>query len=201
MTKRVYNFNPGPSTLPLDVLKKLQADLLNFENTGMSIMEISHRSPEYDKVHNDAIALTKELMGLDDSYKVLFVGGGASTQFAYIPMNFLHKGQVGAYVDTGTWSTKAIKEAEEGDILKPGRVLIAPGHSHLTIEKKQLANVVRLSPTEAVNGHCPSVGVLFDSVYKVYGNRNIAVIMTGMGSDGSSSIADCADRNVARLRF
>ncbi len=113
MTKRVYNFNPGPSTLPLDVLKKLQADLLNFENTGMSIMEISHRSPEYDKVHNDAIALTKELMGLDDSYKVLFVGGGASTQFAYIPLNFLHKGKVGAYVDTGTWSTKAIKEAEK----------------------------------------------------------------------------------------
>ncbi|MFC1759894.1 phosphoserine transaminase [Candidatus Neomarinimicrobiota bacterium] len=112
MTKRVYNFNPGPSTLPLDVLKKLQADLLNFENTGMSIMEISHRSPEYDKVHNDAIALTKELMGLGDSYKVLFVGGGASTQFAYIPMNFLHKGQVGAYVDTGTWSAKAIKEAK-----------------------------------------------------------------------------------------
>lgn len=112
MTKRVYNFNPGPSTIPLDVLKKLQADLLNFENTGMSIMEISHRSPEYDKVHNDAIALTKELMGLDDSYKVLFVGGGASTQFAYIPMNFLPKGKVGAYVDTGTWSTKAIKEAK-----------------------------------------------------------------------------------------
>lgn len=112
MTKRVYNFNPGPSTLPLGVLKKLQADLLNFENTGMSIMELSHRSPEYDKVHNDAIALTKELMGLDDSYKVLFVGGGASTQFAYIPMNFLHKGKVGAYVDTGTWSTKAIKEAK-----------------------------------------------------------------------------------------
>jgi len=112
MTKRVYNFNPGPSTLPLDVLKKVQADLLNFENTGMSIMEISHRSPEYDKVHNDAIALTKELMGLNDSYKVLFVGGGASTQFAYIPMNFLHKGKVGAYVDTGTWSAKAIKEAK-----------------------------------------------------------------------------------------
>ncbi|MBU0529517.1 phosphoserine transaminase [bacterium] len=112
MTKRVYNFNPGPSTLPLDVLKKVQADLLNFENTGMSIMEISHRSPEYDKVHNDAIALTKELMGLSDSYKVLFVGGGASTQFAYIPMNFLHKGKVGAYVDTGTWSAKAIKEAK-----------------------------------------------------------------------------------------
>ncbi|MEE8340736.1 MAG: 3-phosphoserine/phosphohydroxythreonine transaminase [Candidatus Neomarinimicrobiota bacterium] len=112
MTKRVYNFNPGPSTLPLEVLKKLQTDLLNFENTGMSIMEISHRSPEYDKVHNAAITITKELMGIDDSYRVLFVGGGASTQFAYIPMNFLKNGKVGAYVDTGTWSSKAIKEAQ-----------------------------------------------------------------------------------------
>lgn len=113
MANRVFNFNPGPSTLPLDVLKKVQAELLDFQNTGMSIMEISHRSPEYDKVHNDAIALTKELMGLDDSYKVLFVGGGASTQFAYIPFNFLPKGKVGAYVDTGTWSSKAIKEADK----------------------------------------------------------------------------------------
>lgn len=113
MANRVFNFNPGPSTLPLDVLKKVQAELLDFQNTGMSIMEISHRSPEYDKVHNDAIALTKELMGLDDSYKVLFVGGGASTQFAYIPMNFLPKGKVGAYVDTGTWSSKAIKEVDK----------------------------------------------------------------------------------------
>ena len=112
MSKRVFNFNPGPSTLPLEVLKKVQAELLDFQNTGMSVMEISHRSPEYDKVHNDAIALVKELMGLDDSYKVLFVGGGASTQFAYIPMNFLSKDKVGAYVDTGTWSTKAIKEAD-----------------------------------------------------------------------------------------
>lgn len=112
MANRVFNFNPGPSTLPLDVLKKVQAELLDFQDTGMSIMEISHRSPEYDKVHNDAIALVKGLMGLDDSYKVLFVGGGASTQFAYIPMNFMPKGKVGAYVDTGTWSIKAIKEAE-----------------------------------------------------------------------------------------
>ncbi len=112
MTHRVYNFNAGPSTLPLEVLKKLQKDLLNFEGTGMSIMELSHRSPEYDKHHNEAVGLVKELMGLDDSYKVMFVGGGASTQFGYIPMNFLPKGKVGAYVDTGTWSTKALKEAQ-----------------------------------------------------------------------------------------
>ncbi len=112
MTKRIYNFNAGPSTLPLDVLKIVQEELLDFHGTGMSIAEISHRSPEYDEVHNQAIALTRELMGLDDSYKVLFVGGGASTQFAYIPMNFLPSGGIAAFVDTGTWSSKAIKEAE-----------------------------------------------------------------------------------------
>ncbi len=113
MTKRIYNFNPGPSTLPLEVLKIVQQELLDFKGTGMSIMEISHRSPEYDEVHNKAIALMHELMGLDDTYKVLFVGGGASTQFAYIPMNFLPEGRTAAYVDTGTWSSKAIKEAEK----------------------------------------------------------------------------------------
>ncbi len=111
MSNRVFNFNPGPSTLPLDVLKRAQNELLDFKGTGMSILEISHRSPEYDEVHNSAIANAKALMGLDDSYKILFVGGGASSQFAHIPINFLKKGETAAYVDTGTWSTKAIKEA------------------------------------------------------------------------------------------
>ena len=112
MTNRVYNFNPGPSTLPLDVLKTIQAELLDYRNTGMSVMEISHRSPEYDEINNQAIALIKELMGLGDNYHVIFVGGGASTQFAHIPLNFLTEDKVAAYVDTGTWSTKAIREAQ-----------------------------------------------------------------------------------------
>ncbi|MCP4583290.1 MAG: 3-phosphoserine/phosphohydroxythreonine transaminase, partial [candidate division Zixibacteria bacterium] len=111
MANRVFNFNPGPSTLPLDVLKIVQEELLDYRGTGMSVMESSHRSPEYDEINETAMALTKELMGLGDDYRVLFVGGGASSQFAWIPMNFLNEGQVGAYVDTGTWSTKAIKEA------------------------------------------------------------------------------------------
>ena len=111
MANRVFNFNPGPSTLPLDVLKIVQAELLDYKGTGMSIMESSHRAAEYEEINNQAMALTKELMGLDGSYKVLFLGGGASTQFAMIPLNFLGEGQVGAYVDTGTWSSKAIKEA------------------------------------------------------------------------------------------
>ncbi|MBD3170296.1 MAG: 3-phosphoserine/phosphohydroxythreonine transaminase [candidate division Zixibacteria bacterium] len=109
---RVFNFNPGPSTLPVDVLKIAQEELLDYKGTGMSIMETSHRAPEFDAVNEQAIALTREIMGLDDSYHVLFVGGGASSQFAIIPMNFLSDGKAGAYIDTGSWSAKAIKEAD-----------------------------------------------------------------------------------------
>ena len=112
MADRVYNFNPGPSTLPLEVLQTVQGELLNYRGTGMSIMEISHRSPEYDEINNQVISLTKSIMDLKDNYHVILVGGGASTQFAHIPLNFLKEGKVAAYVDTGTWSAKAIKEAE-----------------------------------------------------------------------------------------
>jgi len=112
MAKRVFNFNPGPATLPLDVLKIVQDELLDYRGTGMSIIESSHRSPEFDEVNNQAMALAKEIFGLGDDYKVLFMTGGASTQFALMPMNFAGDGQVGAYVDTGSWSSKAIKEAE-----------------------------------------------------------------------------------------
>jgi len=111
MAKRVYNFNPGPSTLPLDVLKIVQEEMLDYKGTGMSVMEMSHRSPEFDEINDGAIALTRELMGLDDKYHVLFLQGGASTQFSTIPMNFAYDGKQGAYVDTGSWSAKAIKEA------------------------------------------------------------------------------------------
>jgi len=111
MANKVFNFNPGPSIIPQDVLKIVQKELLDYRGTGMSIMESSHRAAEYEEINNQCIALAKELMGLDDSYKVLFLTGGASTQFALIPMNFLGNGKVGAYVDTGTWSSKAIKEA------------------------------------------------------------------------------------------
>ena len=111
MADRVFNFNAGPSTLPLNVLKIVQEELLDYRGSGKSIMETSHRAPEYDEVHTAAIALTKDVMGLGDDYKVLFLQGGASTQFALVPLNFLGKGQTAAYVETGTWSTKAIKEA------------------------------------------------------------------------------------------
>lgn len=111
MTKRVYNFYAGPATLPLPVLKKAQDELLDFRGTGMSILEISHRSKEYDAIHKKASELLRELMGIPSEYKVLWLQGGASTQFFMAPVNLQQAGKPMEYVNTGSWAKKAIKEA------------------------------------------------------------------------------------------
>lgn len=111
MTKRVYNFYAGPATLPLKVLERAREEFLDFAGTGMSVMEISHRSKEYDKVHHEAMELVKELMGLKDDRKVLWLQGGASTQFYMVPLNLQLPGKRSQYVNTGAWSKKSIKEA------------------------------------------------------------------------------------------
>jgi phosphoserine aminotransferase len=113
MTKnRIYNFNAGPAALPLEVLEEIKDSFLNFGGSGMSITEISHRSALFDDVINDAVARTRRLLKLDDKFHVLFVQGGASLQFCMIPLNLLGDGDSADYVNTGTWSTKAIKEAQ-----------------------------------------------------------------------------------------
>ena len=112
MKKRVYNFYAGPATLPLPVLKKAQEELLDFHGTGMSVLEISHRSKEYDEVHKKASELLKELMGIPDNYKILWLQGGASTQFFMAPLNLQINGKPMEYVHTGAWAKKAIKEAK-----------------------------------------------------------------------------------------
>ena len=108
---RVYNFNPGPATLPLEVLKEAQAEFLNFHNSGMSIIEISHRSKPYEEVHTQTKADILDLMGLGEDYEVLFIQGGASLQFAMIPMNFASSEHKGSYILSGTFSSNAYKEA------------------------------------------------------------------------------------------
>ncbi len=109
--KRVMNFAPGPATLPLSVLKEAQAEFLDFAQTGMSILEHSHRGAAYDGVHQEAISLLHELLGLGDEYKVAFFGGGASSQFAILAMNLLTPEKTADYLVTGAWSKKAVKEA------------------------------------------------------------------------------------------
>lgn len=109
---RIFNFNAGPAALPLPVLEEIRESFLDFKGSGMSITEVSHRSKWFDDVINDAVERTKRLLKLDDKYSILFLQGGASMQFAMIPMNFIHEGETADYLNTGTWSTKAIKEAE-----------------------------------------------------------------------------------------
>lgn len=145
---RADNFNAGPAALPREVLERAQRELLNFEGTGMSVMELSHRSKTYEAVQERAEALLRELLSIPPEYRVLFLQGGASLQFAMVPMNFLKPGQTAAYVRTGSWSEKAEKEAaalgqvrvaastEEGGYRRipgMGEIQVAPDDAYLHI--------------------------------------------------------------------
>ena len=110
MLNRVYNFNAGPATLPLPILETAQSEFLDYRGTGMSILESSHRAKEFDDIINEACSLLKDLLNIPTEYKVLWLQGGASTQFYMIPSNIMNESA--DYVNTGTWSTKAIKEAK-----------------------------------------------------------------------------------------
>jgi phosphoserine aminotransferase len=112
MGKRIHNFNAGPAALPLPVLEEIKESFLDFKGSGMSIIEISHRSKPFDEVINDAVSRTKRLLNLDERFHICFIQGGASLQFCMIPMNLGLSGRPLDYVNTGTWSTKAIQEAQ-----------------------------------------------------------------------------------------
>ena len=109
--KGLHNFNAGPSILPKIVFEEAAASVLNYNNSGLSILELGHRTPTFVAVMDEARALLKELMNLDSDHEVLFLHGGASTQFMQVPMNLLDDKETAAYADTGVWSSKAIKEA------------------------------------------------------------------------------------------
>src|SRR3977135_2697684 len=113
MTKRIYNFSAGPAVLPVAVLEEVQRDLLALPGVGMSIVEISHRSKAFDEIIRGAEADIRKLAGVPDNYRVLFLQGGASLQFSMVPMNILPADGKADYVVTGSWSKKAIKEAQK----------------------------------------------------------------------------------------
>lgn len=111
--KRAYNFNPGPGALPLEVLQQAQAELLDFKGTGMSVMEISHRSKEFEAVIQTAEADLRELLGIPANYKILFLQGGATLQFTMLAMNLRPAGASADYIVNGAWSKIALKEAQK----------------------------------------------------------------------------------------
>lgn len=141
---RVYNFNPGPATLPLPVLEQAQAEMLHYCGTGMSILETSHRSKQYEAINAEAEARLKRLLGLDDGYRILFLQGGASLQFAMLPLNFLPTNATADYLITGSWSEKARDEAQ-----KLGTVHIAASTQDEQYTRIPCADEIRLSDAPA----------------------------------------------------
>ncbi|MFQ5453345.1 MAG: 3-phosphoserine/phosphohydroxythreonine transaminase [Candidatus Zixiibacteriota bacterium] len=182
MSDKTLNFNPGPAALPLEVLQTIQQEFLDYKGTGMSIMEISHRSPEFDEIIDNAIALFRELLELDENYHVLFLGGGASTQFAMIPMNFLRSDKTAAYVDTGTWASKAIKEAK-----KIGKV-------HLAGSSKDdnyccIPNNINF-PDDVAYLHITSNNTIYGTQYQQFPDTGEVPLICDMSSDIASRCHD-----------
>ena len=113
MNDRVFNFNPGPATLPLSVLEEAKKEFLNYRGDGLSILEMSHRSKTFEQIINDAVSDVKKVMGFGEDYSVMFLQGGATGQFAAVPLNLALKGKPALYINTGSWSKKAISEAKK----------------------------------------------------------------------------------------
>jgi phosphoserine aminotransferase len=156
MTQRIYNFSAGPAVLPLQVLEEAQRDLVALPGVGMSVLEISHRSKAFDEIIQSCEANIRKLAGISDNYHVLFLQGGASLQFSMIPMNLMPGGGKADYVSTGSWSKKAIKEAQ-----KVGQVNIAastesenftrvPRQSELNLDPA--ASYVHITTNETIHG-------------------------------------------------
>ncbi|MBM3751437.1 MAG: 3-phosphoserine/phosphohydroxythreonine transaminase [Acidimicrobiia bacterium] len=163
---RIYNFSAGPAVLPLPVLEEAQRDLIALPGVGMSVMEISHRSKPFDAILENAEADMRLLAGIPDNYKILFLQGGASTQFSMVPMNLLTAGATADYILTGDWGKKALKEAK-----KVGKTTVAasteptnfdhiPAQDALTLTPG--AAYVHMTSNNTIHGtewhHLPSVG-------------------------------------------
>ncbi len=131
MTKRVHNFNPGPAILPLEVLQQAQAEMLDFQGSGMSVLEISHRSKEFEGVIQQAEADLRTLMDIPSNYRVLFLQGGASLQFTMAPMNLRPAGASADYILTGAWGKKAFQEARKLGATRLAATIEASNFDHL----------------------------------------------------------------------
>jgi phosphoserine aminotransferase len=156
MTERIHNFSAGPAILPVPVLEEAQRDMLSLPGVGMSVMEISHRSKTFDAIHSQAETGVRELLGIPDNYRVLFLQGGASLQFSMVPMNFLPEGGSADYVITGSWGKKALKEAKRAGAVNvaanmaDGGFTRIPGNDELTLDSN--AAYVHITTNETIEG-------------------------------------------------
>jgi phosphoserine aminotransferase len=177
MDKRIYNFYAGPAALPQEVLIRAQSEMLNYKDTGMSVMEISHRSQEFEEIINDAEKLFKEILAVGEEYKILFLQGGASTQFYTIPMNFLTEDKTADYILTGSWSEKALKEAQ-----KIGKTHIAASTKEVNCIKIPDMNEIQLSDNPAYL-HITSNNTIFGTQWQQFPDFKNVPLFADMSSD------------------
>ncbi|MES2848828.1 MAG: 3-phosphoserine/phosphohydroxythreonine transaminase [Bacteroidota bacterium] len=177
----VHNFNAGPSILPKQVFEQASQAVLNYNNSGLSILEIGHRTSTFQAVMDEARALVKELMHLDDNHDVLFLHGGASTQFMQVPMNLLDDKKTAAYADTGVWGQKAIKEAK---LFGNVEMVCTGKESNYTIIPKDFA-----VPNDAVYFHITTNNTIYGSQWQKIPKVSIPLV-GDMSSDIFSRVID-----------
>lgn len=175
--KRAFNFNAGPAALPLEVLTEAQAELVNFNGTGMSVMELSHRSKDYEAVHDQAGLQLRKLMNIPENYDILFVQGGASMQFSMVPMNLLSDEKVANYIVTGSWSEKALGEAK-----KVGQTIVGAN------SKDQKHNYIPTGANLKITGdeayvHITSNNTIYGTQWKEIPDTKGAPLVADMSSD------------------
>ena len=173
---RALNFNAGPAVLPEAVLLEAEKNWLNFNHTGMAVMELSHRSKEYEAIHNEAILLLRDLLCISDSYEVLFLQGGASLQFSMVPMNLLTEGNTGNYILTGVWAEKALKEAE-----KIGKAVISASSKN---QQYRFIPNVNVKPSEdAAYLHITSNNTIYGTQWHQFPTIEGIPLVADMSSD------------------
>jgi len=171
---KIHNFSAGPGILPREVIEASADAVLNFNGSGLSLLEMSHRSPAFEEVMKKAESLVRELLGVSDEYGVMFLSGGASTQFFMVPMNLLNENQKATYIDTGVWANKAIKEAKQFGAIE---VIASSKEKNYSFIPKDF-----VVPKDAAYLHITSNNTIFGSEYHAWPKSDIPLICD-MSSD------------------
>lgn len=182
--RKVFIFNPGPAVLPEPVLKSTSKAVLDFAGTGMSIMEVSHRSKQFDALLVETVSLLRQAMGIPETHKVLFLQGGASLQFAMVPINLLAPGKVADYVDTGYFATRAIKEAK---LL--GSVNVAASTKDAGYTRIPAASELKLTK-DAAYCHITSNNTIYGTQWQSFPDTGDVPLVADMSSDILSRVVD-----------
>jgi phosphoserine aminotransferase len=190
MTKRVYNFNPGPAVLPEPILEEMKENLLSLPGVGMSILEISHRSATFENILNSTIEDIRKLANIPNNYKILFLGGGASLQFSMVPMNFMTPVNKADYIVTGSWSKKAVKEAK-----RVGTVSIAASTESENFKRIPKQEELKLDP-EASYVHFTSNNTIFGTQFTTEPVVGNVPLICDASSDIFSKVIDVSKYGV-----